>query len=83
MIVSDGVAYFFNTFCAFEAVIVPGVVLVVCLHGRDHSDVFKSGPGYDSPDIREDTTVVPDAGITICEEKVLLRIDINNDAFAS
>ncbi len=42
-----------------------------------------SGPCYDSPDICEDTTMVPDAGITICEEKVLLRIDINNDAFAS
>lgn len=81
MIVSDGVAYFFQPVSVFEAVISFGVVLVVYLHGRDHSDVFMSGPCYDPSDICQNTTVVPDACIAICEKEVPLGIDINKDAF--
>ena len=59
------------------------VVAGVHLGRRDDRNVQESGPRHDSADVRQDPPVVSDAGFALGQKKISLRIDIDEDLFAT
>ena len=67
-----------NAINMFEA-----ISIIVYLNGGNHRDIFYPGPGYDSPDISKNPSMVSNTGRAVCEEKILLGIDVDKDSFRS